>query len=124
MDNINGISQIVKILQSKVSKNKETSRTGKTKSGAKDVVKPTTKRSIENLEIQISAKISSLDKKSSNYKHAAINVFVDEILDWEFSQNITADPNFSVLKEKIAAAFKENKSLDKGFEKILSQLEK
>ena len=122
MDKINGVSQIVKLLQSKIGKSKESSRTGKSKTSPNDNTKSTSKSSIEELEIQISTKISQLDNKAANYKHSAINIFVEEILDWEFSNDITSDPEFNKLKEKITAAFTENENLNKGFEKILTQI--
>lgn len=124
MDKINGVGQIVKILQSQINKSKENSRTKKTKPGNKESVKPTSKCSVDELELKIAKKIARLDKKSSNYKNSAVVIFVEEILNWEFSTDITTDPEFSKLKEKITSAFIENKSLEKGFDNILSHISK
>lgn len=122
MDKINGVSQIVKLLQSRIGKNKEKSRTENTGSDNKNSIENTTKNPVEELERKISKKIALLDKKSSNYKSAAINIFVEEILHWEFNSEITTDPEFDKLQEKITTAFKENEALNKGFEKILSEI--
>ena len=124
MDKINGLNQIVKVLQSKIGKSNQKSRTGKATTNKKNDVNVTSKDSITDLEINITSKIAALNKNSSNYKQSAVNIFVEEVLHWEFSSEVTLDPEFSKLKEKITIAFKESESLDSGFEQILSLLKK
>lgn len=123
MDKINGLNKIIETLQSRISKSKQKSRPSKSPTSKKDNFHPTSKNSIKELEVEIFSKIKQLDKDSPDYKKSAINVFVDEILRWEYSSQITTDPEFNKLKDKINRAFKDNQSLDKGFENILSQID-
>lgn len=122
MDKINGLNQIVEILQSRLSKSNKKEKSSTTKSPkTKAETRSSEKHTIEDLEIKISSKFKSLNKNSQDYKRTAVNIFIDEVLVWEFGNNIIADPEFSKLKEKIYNSFLENRTLDENFEKILSQ---
>ena len=123
MDKINGLNQIVEMLQSRLSKSNKKEKSSTTKSPkTKAETRSSEQHTIEDLEIKITSKFKSLNKNSQNYKQTAVNIFIDEVLVWEFGNNITTDPEFTKLKEKIYNSFLENRTLDENFEKILAQL--
>ena len=123
MDKINGLNQIVEMLQSRLSKGNKKEKTSTAKSPkSKPEARSSEKQTIEDLEFKISSKFKSLNKQSQGYKQSAVNLFIDEVLAWEFGSNITTDPDFAKLKEKIYNSFRENQKLDEEFDKILSKL--
>ncbi len=122
MDKINGLNQIVQILRSRISKSKEKTRAGKSTAKNEQRTSQSSKLSVEELESQIVSKLKQLDKNRPDYKDNAVDVFLDEVLCWEFGSQISSDSEFNKLKEKINNTFKENRALDTGFSKVLAKI--
>ncbi|MFW2374746.1 MAG: hypothetical protein ACN4GM_16590 [Gammaproteobacteria bacterium] len=122
MDKINSLNNIVEIFRSKASSKK-------TKTKKKELLQKSTKNKLtvkklspEELENSIKLKINQLDSSAKNFKSKANNIFIENILSWEFGTDLQDDPEFIALREKINIAIDENQSLNNDLNKLIDKM--
>jgi len=121
MDKISGLNNIVEILQSQASRKKA-------KAGQKSPSQSSRSRlsvnkpSTEELENNIKSKIKELDASATDFQNKANTIVIENILFWEFGDEIQNDPEFISLKDKIYTAISDNRSLNSDFDRLISNM--
>ena len=121
MDKINRLNNIVEIFRTK-----DTSK--KTKTKKTQLPKNTTKKlagrklSTEELENSIKLKINQLDSSAKDFESKANAIVIENILSWEFGNDIQDDPDFIPLREKINNAINESRSLTNDLNKLINMI--
>jgi len=121
MDKISGLNNIVEILQSQASRKKAKAGQKSPSQSSRSrlsVNKPGT----EELENNIKSKIKELDASATDFQNKANTIVIENILFWEFGDEIQNDPEFISLKDKIYTAISDNRSLNSDFDRLISNM--
>ncbi|NWB95766.1 hypothetical protein HX882_07695 [Pseudomonas gingeri] len=88
---------------------------GKTSKGASDV---------EVLRSRLQNRLLSLKRQSSGFDEAAPTITVQEILRWEFGEQILEHPEFGRIAEKVTKTMLENQQLEKKIQNVIDEMSK
>ncbi len=127
MDKITGINHAAKILHDRSTERtgkaqKKSTSTSDSKSSNKTHQTDKQQVPIKELEQAIKLKVASLDPDGENFIETANNIIIEQLLTWEFGEDITNDPEFITLKSKISAAIKNNIPLNDDFDKLINSM--
>ena len=127
MDKITGINHAAKILHDRSTENtskaqKKSTSTSGSKNSNKTRQPDRQKLPLKELEQLIKSKVSSMDSNDKNFIESANNIIVEQLLTWEFGEEIADDPEFITLKRKISTAIKNNVPLNDDFDKLINSM--
>lgn len=103
MEPVSGLSSIIEILRQQI--NNKSTRTGKKTrtSSTRDAspAKTQARPDIQQLERHISAQIQALDVDEEKRDLRAMQIFIGEVLAWEFGDEVVQDDRFPELLEEV-----------------------
>lgn len=85
----------------------------KTGKGAKD---------LEALRIRLQNRLQDLKRNTKDFHEAATVITVQEILRWEFGENILEHPEFGNISKKVAETMLENQELERTLHGIVDRM--
>ncbi|WP_024616445.1 hypothetical protein [Pseudomonas kilonensis] len=85
----------------------------KVKKGEKD---------LEVLRVNLQSRLRDLKKNTEDFHEAAPVITVQEILRWEFGENILEHPEFGNISKKVAETMLENQDLEKAIYGIVDRM--
>ncbi|WP_431495053.1 hypothetical protein [Pseudomonas brassicacearum] len=85
----------------------------KVKKGEKD---------LEVLRVNLQSRLRDLKKNKEDFHEAAPVITVQEILRWEFGENILEHPEFGNISKKVAETMLENQELEKAIYGIVDRM--
>ena len=85
----------------------------KAKKGTKD---------LEVLRTHLQSRLQDLKQSTEDFHEAAPLITIQEILRWEFGENIVEHPDFGLVSKKVAQTMLENQQLEKAIYGIVDRM--
>ena len=123
---INPISQLAQMIaafrkqiqKSRIQSNLSVQYSSKTSTGSEKIKK----RDLKQVEKKLIERITKLDMTQDNNFELGVHIFVQEILLWEFGENLSKDPHFTQVLDEVMSAFVNDQQTKLQFTTLFSQM--
>ncbi|WP_145130993.1 MULTISPECIES: hypothetical protein [unclassified Pseudomonas] len=79
-------------------------------------------KDLEALRIRLQNRLQDLKRNTTDFHEAATVITVQEILRWEFGENILEHPEFGNISKKVAETMLENQELERTLHAIVDRM--